>query len=301
MKRIILAGGSGFIGQALGQVLLKSGYSVTILTRSPRARSDGIVEVRWDGKTPGAWVESLDGAEAIVNLAGRNINCPHTPANLADITASRVDSVAAITAALPRLSRPPRSWVQASAVGFYGDTGDRICNESSPAGTGNLADICRHWEGALPASPVPNLRKVVLRIGFVLGRQGGALPVLSKITKLFLGGAVGSGRQYMSWIHLADLIQMFVAAIEEPLSGVYNAVAPEPVTNANFMRELRRVLHRPWSPPAPEFAVRLGSRLMNSEATLALMSARCVPQRFVERGFKFEFPSLEAALKDLCQ
>jgi len=216
------------------------------------------------------------------------------------ITSSRVDSVCALTAARPRLAQPPRAWVQASAVGFYGDTGDRLCDETSPGGTGNLADICRHWEEALPAPPPPSPRRVILRIGFVLGREGGALPVLSKLTKLFLGGAAGSGRQYISWLHLTDLIRMFVAAIENDLSGIYNAVGPEPVTNSGFMRELRRACHRPWSPPVPEFAVRLGSRLMNSEASLALISTRCLPKRFLEHGFKFEFGRLDAALRDLC-
>jgi NAD dependent epimerase/dehydratase family enzyme len=334
--RIILAGGSGFIGQALARELRRRDYPVTILTRSPRTRTDGIAEIQWDGRNPGEWVKALDGAEAVVNLAGQNINCPHTSENLATITSSRVDSVCALAAALPRLSQPPRTWVQASAVGFYGDTGDRVCDETSPAGAGHLAGVCRQWEDALGSAPASGAvfrapaenpqrteysptespdararpaapgagalpRQVVLRIGFVLGREGGALPVLSKITKLFLGGAVGGGRQYISWIHLTDLIRMLVAAITEDLTGVYNAVGPEPVTNAEFMRELRRVYHRPWSPPAPEFAVRLGSRLMNSEASLALMSARCVPRRMLERGFKFEFGKLDAALRDLCR
>ena len=299
-KRIILAGGSGFIGQALARALQQRDYAVVILTRSPRERPDGIRELAWDGVNAGPWVAALDGAEAVVNLAGQNINCPHTPDNLVTLTASRVNSVRAIAAALPGLRQPPRVWVQASAVGFYGDTGDRLCTETSPGGTGPLADICRDWEGALHAVPLPRPRTVLLRIGFVLGREGGALPVLSKLTKLFLGGAVGSGRQYISWIHITDVTRMFVAAIEQELSGIYNAVGPAPVTNAEFMRQLRRAWHRPWSPPVPAFAVRLGSRLIKSEASLALMSCRCLPRRLEEQGFVFEYPRLAAALKDLC-
>ncbi len=299
-KRVILAGGSGFIGQSLARTLQQQDYEVVILTRMPRERRDGIRELAWDGVHPGPWVDTLEGAEAVVNLAGQNINCPHTPANLQKLTASRVNSVQAIAAALPRLAQPPRVWVQASAVGFYGDAGDQLCTETTPAGTGHLADICRDWEGALHAVPLPRPRTVLLRIGFVLGREGGALPVLSKITKLFLGGAVGSGRQYISWIHITDVTRMFVAAIEQELSGIYNAVGPEPVTNAEFMRQLRRVWHRPWSPPAPAFAVRIGSRLMNSEATLALMSCRSLPRRLEDAGFIFNYPRLEAALRDLC-
>jgi uncharacterized protein (TIGR01777 family) len=300
-KRVILAGGSGFIGRSLARHLRHRGYRVVILTRTPQARDDGVFELAWDGEHTGPWAKSLDGADAVINLAGHTIDCPHTPENLAVITASRVNSVRALAAALPELTEPPRVWVQTSAAGFYGDTANHIRDESSPAGTGPLADVCRAWEDAFNAVPPPRPRSVVLRIGFVLGSKGGALPVLSKITKLFLGGAAGDGRQYISWIHLADLRRMFVAAIEDNLSGVYNAVAPTPVTNAAFMKELRHAWHRPWCPPAPAWAVRLGSRLMKTEPALALTSTRCLPRRFLEREFKFEFGQLEKALHDLCR
>jgi hypothetical protein len=299
-QRIILAGGNGFIGRALTLELRRRDYQVIILTRSPRPRNDDIKEIAWDGQNPGPWTQSLDGAAAIVNLAGHNINCPHTPANLALLTASRVNSVRALAAALPTLAQPPRVWVQASAIGYYGDTDDQICTETSPADTGPLADICCHWEDAFQAISEPRPRSVLLRIGFVLGRDGGALPVLNKLTRAFLGGAVGTGRQYISWIHLADLTRMFVAALEEDLTGTYNAVGPNPVTNAAFMKTLRAAWHRPWSPPAPALAVRLGARLIRSEGTLALISSRCLPERFSERRFQFEFPQLAPALHNLC-
>jgi uncharacterized protein (TIGR01777 family) len=150
------------------------------------------------------------------------------------------------------------------------------------------------------AAPTPGTRRVVLRIGFALGRDGGALRLLGRLTKRFLGGTVGSGRQYISWIHVADLNQMFIAAIErEEIRGAFNATGPNPVSNAEFMRELRRVLGRPWSPPAPVWAVRLGSRWMGTEASLALTGRRCTPRRFLESGFVFQFPQLPAALADL--
>jgi uncharacterized protein (TIGR01777 family) len=299
-KRIVLAGGSGFIGRALAAALVARGYEVVILTRSPRERDDGVTEIAWDGKSPGAWVKSLDGADAVVNLAGRGINCRHTPENLREIIESRVNSVQAISAALQQTARPPRVWVQSSAIGFYGDCADKIFDENSPAGNDSLAEICQQWEGAFNTANVPTTRKAVLRIGFVLGNDGGALPVLAGLTKSFLGGAVGNGRQYISWIHLADLVQMFVAAIERnELTGVFNGTAPNPAMNKDFMRELRRVLHRPWSPPAPEWAVKIGSRLMGSEASLALASQRCLPKRFLEAGFKFQFSELHAALENI--
>lgn len=301
-KRIVIAGGSGFIGRALAREFTALQQEVVILTRSPQDRADGIREVAWDGKNPGDWVSHLDGADALINLTGKNINCPHTPPNLRAITASRVDSVHALAAALAQVKLPTRVWVQAGATGYYGDTGDQVCDEQAPGGKDALAEICRHWEGAFAAAAAPNTRKVTLRIGFVLGRDGGALPVLSRLTRWFLGGAAGAGRQYISWIHLADLVEMFLTAIRrEHLQGTFNAVAPGAVTNAAFMRELRRALHRPWSPSAPALAVRLGAWLMRSEPSLALVSQRCTPAKFLELEFKYQYPQLRPALVDLCR
>jgi len=212
-----------------------------------------------------------------------------------------VDSVNVIAAAIAQAATPPPVWVQASATGFYGDTGDKACDESAPNGTGSLAEICRAWETA-GAVELPQTRKVVLRIGFVLGPGGGAFPVLARLTKFFLGGAAGNGKQFISWIHLRDLVGIFQTAVEdENYSGTFNAVAPNPVTNAEFMRELRLVLDRPWSPPAPAFAVKLGARLMGSEASLALTSQRCVPKRLAAAGFAFRFTELRPTLEDLCR
>jgi uncharacterized protein (TIGR01777 family) len=300
MKRIVIAGGSGFIGRALAREFAARNFEIVVLTRSPRQRADGVREVAWDGEHIGDWLPFLDGADAVINLTGKNINCPHTPENLRGITVSRMDSVNALAAAIGKVAQPPRVWVQASATGFYGDTGDRVCDESAPVGGDTLANVCRQWEAAFNHATTPATRKVALRIGFVLGADGGALPVLSRLTKWFLGGAVGSGRQYISWIHLADLVRMFVTAVEhETLTGTFNAVAPGAVTNVEFMRALRRVWHRPWSPPAPEFAVRIGSRLIGSEASLALVSQRCVPKKFLAAGFEFQFAELAPALKNL--
>ena len=302
MKRVVIAGGSGFIGQALAKVLLVRGYEVVVLTRTPKMRADGVKEIEWDGAHIGEWIKFLDGAEAVVNLTGRNINCPHTPENLAAILQSRTDSVRAIAQAFAHVKIPPRVWVQASAVGIYGDTKDHLCGEHSPAGNDALAGVCKRWEEAVAAADTPKTRRVILRIGFVLGKNGGALPVLSRLARWFLGGSVGNGRQFISWIHLADLTRMFVEVIErKELAGTFNAVGRNPETNRFFMRELRHALHRPWSPPAPKFAVRLGARWMGSEPSLALVSQCCAPMRFLEAGFEYQFQRLRPALEDLCK
>lgn len=300
-SRLVIAGGSGFIGRALAAEFCRRGFPVAVLTRSPRPRRDGVVELAWDGIQAGPWAEPFAGALGVINLAGESINQPHTPGNLHRITASRTDSVRALARAVAGAAPPPSVWVQASAVGFYGDTSQAACDENAPAGTDALARICERWEGEFRAADLPQTRKVILRNGLVLGRGGGALPVLARMTRWFLGGAAGTGRQYISWIHLSDLTAVFAKVVEDSnFSGVYNAVAPQPATNADFMRALRRALHRPWSPPVPALAVKLGARFMGSEGSLALVSQRCVPDRLLAAGFRFQFAQVSAALHNLC-
>jgi len=300
MKRIILAGGSGFVGQALAPVLAGKGYNVVVLGRGAAHRKDGVDYLQWNGKTLGDWARSIDGAEAIVNLTGKNINCRHTAENQREIIGSRVDSVRVLGEAIANCAVPPRVFVQTSGVGYFGDTGDRVADESAPQGNDFPAEVCRQWEGAFDALDLPSTRKVLLRLGVVLGRKGGALPVLEKLTRWCLGGAVGNGRQFISWIHVADVVRMFASAIEEPeLRCVFNATAPAPVTNSEFMRELRRALHRPWSPPVPAPFARAGAWLMGSDGGLALTSCRCVPRRFLDHGFDFQFPYLREAFANL--
>jgi uncharacterized protein (TIGR01777 family) len=300
MKRIILAGGSGFVGQALAPVLLAKGCHVVVLGRGAAHYKEGVEYLQWDGRTLGDWASAIDGAEAIVNLTGKNINCRHNAANRREIIGSRVDSVRVLGQVIGQCATPPKVFVQASGIGYYGDTGNRVVDEDAPPGADFPADVCRQWEGAFESLDLPATRKVILRLGVVLGRTGGALPILEKLTRFFLGGAVGSGRQFISWIHVADIVRMFIAAIEQPeIAGIFNATAPTPVTNSEFMRELRRVLHRPWSPPVPVPLARVGAWVMGTEGDLALLSNRCVPRRFSEHGFRFQLPNLHDALTEL--
>jgi len=301
-KRIVLAGGSGFLGRALARELLRQGHEVVVLTRALRERDeDGIREVEWDGEHVGEWIQCLEDAEAVVNLAGRNINCRHTPEHLREILESRVHSVQAIADGIRHVKRPPRLWLQAGATGFYGNRHDEWCNERTSCGSGPLAEVCRRWEEAFFAADTPKTRRILFRIGIVLGPDGGALTVLANYTRWFLGGTVGSGRQYLSWIHVADLTRMFQRALvfDNYLAGTFNAVAPAPVTNAEFMRALRRALYRPWCPPVPAWVVKLSCRLTQTEASLALEGCRCAPKRFLECGFEYQLPDLPGALKDI--
>jgi uncharacterized protein (TIGR01777 family) len=298
--RVVLAGGSGFLGQALAKVLVGKGYEVVVLTRGAHREGTGIRYLHWDAETLGDWSQSIEGAKALVNLTGRSVNCRHTPEHRHEIMASRVNSVRVLGEAVSRCPQPPEVWVQASSLAIYGDPGDCWCDEDAPHADGFSEEVCERWEGEFENIETPGLRKVVMRIGIVLDGNSGALPVLARLTRFFLGGRVGHGRQYVSWIHVADLTRMFVEAIERPeISGVFNVTGPNPVTNAMFMRELRRVLHRPWSPPVPAWATRIGAFFLRTEPSLALTGRRCRPKRFLENGFRFEFPELRGALADL--
>jgi uncharacterized protein (TIGR01777 family) len=299
--KVILAGGSGFVGQSLAPLLLSRGYEVVVLTRAPPSiKRDGVLSVHWDGKNLGDWARVLDGATALVNLTGRSINCRHTPENRRQIVESRVDSVHVLGAALARAKQPPPVFVQAAGIGIYGDAGDRWCDESAPHGDDFVTEVCEKWEGAFDQVNAPQTRKVLLRLGVALGAEGGFLQVLAKLTRCFLGGQIGNGRQFVSWIHMADLCRIFLTSIERPeIEGLYNATSPNPVTNAEFMRELRRTLHRPWSPPVPKFAARLGAWLMGTAPSLAFASQRGIPKHLLAQDFRFDFPELRLALTNL--
>ena len=296
----MIPGGSGFLGRSLSDHLVGKGYQVVMLSRSPTVNPGRAQEEAWDGKTIGTWSRLLDGAEAVVNLAGKSVNCRYTPANRKEIIDSRIDSVNAIGAAIASCEKPPDVWVQAGSLAIYGDTGNRICDETAPYGDGFPVETCVLWEQAFDEAQTPDTRKVMLRIGFALAGKGGAMDPLMNLAKLFLGGTTGNGRQYISWLHVRDLNRMFEWAIErDNIEGVFNATGPTPVTNAEFMRELRRALHRPWSPPVPEWAAKIGARLMGTEAELALHGRRCLPKRFLDEGFVFEYPQLRAAFGEL--
>ena len=298
-QRIVLAGGSGFVGQALAGRLLADGYEVIVLSRRGPRNTCGTA-VPWDGATLGDWAKLLEDALAVVNLTGKSINCRPTTANSREIVRSRVASVQAIGEAIRRCRRRPRVVVQTSAVGIYGDAGDKVCDESTAPGGGYLGEICRQWEKVFDDSPTPGVRRVVLRLGVVLGREGGAFPWLAGLARWFLGGAVGRGRQYLSWLHLADAVRIYRDAIDrDDFRGVYVAASPQPATNAQFMRELRAALHRPWSPPVPSWAVRAGGWIAGINADLALTGQRCAPRRLMEQGFAYEFADLRRAMQDL--
>jgi len=292
---VAVTGASGLVGSALGAALAARGHRVLRLVRTtPATATDDAV--RWDPDGGSLDAGALEGADAIVHLAGETIASRWTAAKKNRIRDSRVRSTALLAGTAARLARPPRVLISASALGYYGDRADVVLTETSPAGTGFLADVCREWEAATSAAALVGIRVVHLRIGIVLSRHGGALASLLPVFRLGFGGPIGSGAQWMSWIALEDTVGAILHALAtEDLRGPANVVGPEPVTNREFVRTLGRVLGRPAVFPFPAPVARL---LLGEMAdALLLASARVVPARLRETAFAFRFPTLEAALR----
>lgn len=304
MVRVVVAGGSGFIGQRLTASLLANGYDVVVLSRKPNpSLPDGAKIVRWPAEPseqhpPAGWMGTVDGAKAVVNLAGASIGDGRwTAARKRLILTSRVQATAALVAAMRMADNPPELFVSSSAVGFYGNRGDAVVTERDRSGTDFLSEVCVAWENAaLPAQDL-GVRTVLLRTGIVLERHGGALQRLLLPFRLFAGGPLGSGRQWWPWIHLDDLVGIVRFVLEQPAaSGPLNATAPNPVTNREFARILGKVLGRPSLLPVPAPLLRLALGGEMAEAML-LGGQRALPQVAQSIGYKFQYPELERALR----
>lgn len=292
---VLVTGSSGLVGRALVGRLAREGHAVSRLLRS--APREPQREFQWDPARGRLDPEVLEGIDAVVHLAGENISSGRWTASRKEaIRSSRVDSTRLIAQALAGLKRRPAVLACASAIGFYGDRGEEHLYEESGPGAGFLPEVCQAWEAASRPAEEAGIRVVRLRIGVVLAGEGGALPRMLTPFKLGLGGRLGSGRQFMSWIALEDLVSVFALALADSrLHGPVNAVAPSPATNAEFTRALARVLGRPAILPAPAFALRLLFGQMADE--LLLSSTRVLPRKLKEAGFAYRHPDLEGALR----
>jgi len=291
--KVLISGASGFVGSALVSFLEGVGHGVSRLVRRP---TEGPDEVFWDPAEARLEPAALEGFDAVVHLAGENISAGRwTAARRQRILDSRVHGTRLLAERMALLEHPPAVWISASAIGFYGDRGDECLEEGSRGGKGFLAGVCRSWEQATAAAPAA-VRVVHLRTGLVLARDGGALARMLIPFRLGVGGILGSGEQYMSWITLDDLVAVvaFILA-EDELSGPVNAVAPEPVTNHDFTAALGRALRRGTVLSAPAFALRLALGAMADELLLA--SSRALPRCLLDAGYVFRSPDLVSALR----
>jgi uncharacterized protein (TIGR01777 family) len=304
--RIIITGGTGLIGRALATNLARDAHEVIVLSRSPEraATQPGVQMERWEARTAEGWGHLAEGAHAIVNLAGENpagkgfLPSRWTPERRRAIRESRVNAGRAVLQAVDAAAHKPGVVVQASGSGYYGPHGHEEVTEETPPGDDFLARIARDdWEPSTAPVEAMGVRRAIIRSGIVLSREGGALPRLLLPFRFFLGGPLGGGRQGIPWIHIADEVAAMRFAIEsDSVSGPLNAVAPHPLTNAEFIRVLGRVMGRPAFVPIPAFGLRL---LFGDVASLLLQGQLAVPQRLLDLGFAFRFPEAEAALRDL--
>jgi uncharacterized protein (TIGR01777 family) len=300
--KVVITGGTGLLGTALSENLVRDGCEVVVLSRHPeQARLPaGVKAVRWDARTRQGWVDEANGADVIVNFAGENLSSGlWTAKRKGRFLSSRVNAGLAVVDAVEHSQKKPGLVVQASGIDYYGPHGDEKLTEASPPGDSYLATLCRTWESATEKVDQFGVRRVILRTGVVITPKGGALPLLSLPYKLFVGGPVGSGRQWISWIHIQDEIRAIRFLIDHPEThGPYNLTAPNPTTNRDFGKALAKVLGRPFWFPAPAFALRL---VLGELSSVVLNGQRVIPARLLEAGFQFDDPTVEGALTNLYQ
>ena len=313
-RRIILAGGSGFLGQALAAHLERHAYEPVILTRAPGWNKGSVRQVPWDGRTLGAWAETLEDAWAVINLAGRSVNCRYTSENRRAIRESRVDSTRIIGEAIAQAVHPPPLWLQASTATIYAHRYDAPNDEATGLIGGNepgipdtwrfSVEVAKAWERTMDEAQTPRTRKVALRSAMVMGSErGGVFDTLLSLVRHGLGGQAGDGRQYVSWIREQDFLRAICWLLDGDTvrDGPVNLAAPTPLPNAAFMRALREAWGRSFGLPATEWILELGALFLQTETELILKSRRVTPGRLLDAGFSFDFPTWPEAAHGLCR
>lgn len=303
IQRIVIAGGTGFLGNCLSEHFSKNDTQVIILTRGKAYVKGNIQYVTWDAKTLGLWAEVLEGADALINLTGKSVDCRYTQENRKLIYSSRLESTAVLGKAIQLAKMPPSVWINAASATIYRHAMDKEMDEyTGEIGSGFSVDVCQQWENIFNSIDTPQTRKVCIRTSIVLGKKAGAFIALRNLVRVGLGGRQGPGYQFFSWLHEKDFsgIISFLAE-NETCSGVYNLAAPNPTTNAEVMRMLRRTMGVPIGVPLPKTLLEFGAVLIGTEAELVLKSRRVVPKRLLEEGYQFEFSNIDHAIKQLCQ
>lgn len=292
MKKIVLAGGTGFLGSFLASKFRERGDEVIII-----ARRNG--DVAWSDQQ--GIIHALNGTDVVINLAGKSVDCRYNEKNKREILASRVETTRAIGEAIQKCSQPPKLWINSSTATIYRHAEDRpMTEENGEIGTGFSVGIAKQWEQSFFDFKLPATRAIALRTAIVLGKEGGALRPLKRLTQLGFGGKQGKGSQMFSWIHIEDVFQVILFLVEhEDLSGVFNCASPNPVTNEEFMRLLRSALDKKSGLPSPEWLLKIGAVLIRTETELILKSRWVLPDRLLKSGYQFMFPSLHKAFEDI--
>lgn len=307
--RIVIPGGSGQVGTVLARHFHSQGHEITVLARHPIATRWRVL--RWDGRDTGDWIAAVDGADVVINLAGRNVNCRYHEKNRREILESRLDATRAVGRAIAHAARPPALWMNAGTATIYRHALDRPMDEAAGDLGGNEAgapstwrfsvDVAKKWEESFFAMQTPATRKIALRSSMIMSPdRGGVFDVLLRLVRFGLGGAAGSGEQFVSWIHDADFMRAIEFLMANPqMDGPVNVCAPKPLPNRDFMRELRAAYGMPIGLPAAKWMLEAGAVFLRTETELILKSRRVVPGRLRDAGFHFQFPDWPAAARDL--
>jgi uncharacterized protein (TIGR01777 family) len=305
-RRLVLAGGSGVLGTLLARALSAKGYEIVVLTRSPQ-ESGAVRSVGWDARTPGPWRQELEGATAVINLTGRSVNCRYNEANRKLILESRVLSTRVLGSAIAGCAKPPPTWLNASTATIYKHSHDTTMDEAGEIAADKDAkdefsvEVAQAWEEALAGAATPATRKIPLRLSMVFGPGPGTVyHVLRRLVRLGLGGSMGGGRQFVSWIHHEDFCGAVEWILEHPeMRGPVNVVGPGPLTNREMMRVFRKVCGRAVGLPAARWMLEIGAWIMRTETELMIKSRRVVPAKLAAAGFTFRFPTFQSALEDI--
>lgn len=300
-QKIILAGGNGYLGTVLSEYYRDLADEIIILSRKPKAANRNIKTAVWDGCTEGDWITALDGADMLVNLCGKNVNCRYTKANREEIINSRVIPTKLLGKVIEKMPNPPKLWINLSSATIYRHAEDRPQDEiNGDIGYGFSIDVCQRWEEAFYDSNTPQTRKIALRMGIVLGMADSAFPRLLNLVKFGLGGRLGDGKQYLNWVHEQDAARCTEFLLQHTeLDGNINCTAPVPVQNAQFMATLRKAWGIPFGLPTSAWLLGIGMAIAGSEPELVLKSRWVVPKRLLDAGYKFLFGEAEQAIKDL--
>ncbi len=306
MKRVLIFGGTGHMGLALKRHLDPARYQITVVSRNPKSPGD----LQWDGRTLGTWTEALDGSDVVINLAGRRVHCRYNEANKKEMMDSRIDSTRVLGTAIGQCKNPPAVWLQASTATLYAHTfgapNDDVTGvmagsePDAPAAWKYSIEIGTKWEEALNQAETPSTRKVAMRTAIMMGiDKDSALDVFSGLTRKGLGGRLGSGKQWVSWVHELDMVRAIEFLIESDLEGPINIASPNPLPQVEFAKELRQAWGVPFGLPATPWMIAIGAWFMDGDSEIVLKSRRVIPKRLTDAGFEFQFPEFGPAVRDL--
>ncbi len=301
MMKVVIAGGTGFLGSELIQHFENNNHQVVILTRGKSKTVGKTIFVQWDAATEGDWETCLVDTDVLINLTGKSVNCRYTELNKQEIINSRVNATQVLQVAVNKLQKKPKLWINASAAAIYGQSQEALfTEESKERGVDFSAQVAQNWEKAFFHEETLNVRKVALRISLILAKTGGVFPVFSKLTRFGLGGKMGDGKQKFGWVHIKDVLRMIDFIIEkEEISGPVNCVSVNTPSNQQFMTALRKALKVPLGIPQPKFLLKIGATFIGTESELILASITAYPKKLIDNGFKFEFENCQEALNDL--